>query len=89
MDAWTILVQVFGFKAQSKSFIITFSCLCLSGLWRSGTIIVYIQILRQVLFDIRVGNSNLAKSLIEISNHAMYQHENPHRCLLSLQNLQN
>ena len=45
--------------------------------------------LRQVLFDIRAGNSNLAKSLIEISNHAMYQHENPHRCLLSLQNLQN
>ena len=41
--------------------------------------------LRQVLFDIRAGNSNLAKSLTEKSNHAMYQDENPHRCLLSLQ----
>ena len=42
--------------------------------------------LRQVLFDIRAGNSNLAKSLCEKSNPAMYQHENPRRCLLSLQN---
>ena len=42
--AWTILVQVFGFKAQPNSFIITFSCLCLSGLRSSGTIIVYIHI---------------------------------------------
>ena len=44
------------------------------------------QTLRQVLFDIRAGNSNLAKSLSENSNHGMYQDENPHRCLLSLQN---
>ena len=42
--------------------------------------------LRQVLVGIRAGNSNLAKSLSEKSNHAMYQDENPHRCLLSLQN---
>ena len=41
--------------------------------------------LRQVVFDIRAGNSNLAKSLSEKSNHAMYQDENPQRCLLSLQ----
>ena len=41
--------------------------------------------LRQVSFDLRAGNSNLAKSLGERSNHAMYQDENPHRCLLSLQ----
>ena len=41
--------------------------------------------LRQVLFDIRAGNSNLAKSLSEKNNHAMYQDDNPHRCLLSLQ----
>ena len=44
------------------------------------------SLLRQVLFDIRAGNSNLAKSLSEESNHAMYQAENPHRCLPSLQN---
>ena len=37
-------MKVFGFKAQSNSFIITFSCLCLSGLRSSGTIIVYIHI---------------------------------------------
>ena len=44
-------------------------------------------ILRQVLFDVRAGNSNLAKSLSEKSNHAiMYQDANPHRGLLSLQN---
>ena len=42
--------------------------------------------LKQVLFDIRSGNSNLAKSLSEKSNHAMYQDENPHRGLLFLQN---
>ena len=42
--------------------------------------------LRQVLFDIRVGNSNLAKSLGEKSNYAMYEDENQHRYLLSLQN---
>ena len=41
------------------------------------------KVLRQVLFDIRAGNSDLAKSLGEKSNHAMYQDENPHRCLLS------
>ena len=45
-----------------------------------------LELLRQVLFGIRAGNSNLAKSLSEKSNHAMYQDENPHRCLLSLQN---
>ena len=43
-------------------------------------------ILRQVLFDIRAGNLNLAKSLSEKSNLAMYQDENQHRCLLCLQN---
>ena len=36
--------------------------------------------------DVRAGNSNLAKSLGEKSNHAMYQNENPHRGLPSLQN---
>ena len=46
----------------------------------------YSTSLRQVLFDIQVGNSNLAKSLSEKSNPALYQDENPHRCLLSLQN---
>ena len=45
-----------------------------------------VMILRQVLFDIGVGNSNLAESLGEKSNHAMYQDQNRHRCLLSLQN---
>ena len=48
----------------------------------------YLQI-KISLFDIRVGNSNLAKSLGEKGSHAMYQDENPHRCLLSLQNEQN
>ena len=43
------------------------------------------KLLRQVLFDIRAGNSNLAKSLGEKSNHAMYQDQNRHRCFLSLQ----
>ena len=38
--------------------------------------------LRQVLFDIRAGNSNLEKSLGKKRNHAMYQDENPHRGLL-------
>ena len=47
------------------------------------------NVLRQVSFNIRAGNSNLAKSLGEKSNHAMYQDQNPHRCLLSLQNQQN
>ena len=42
--------------------------------------------LRQDLFDIRAGNSNLAKSLSEKSNPAMYQDENLHRYMLSLQN---
>ena len=45
--------------------------------------------LRQVLFDVRAGNSDLDKSLGEKSNHVMYQDENPHRGLLSLQNYQN
>ena len=45
-----------------------------------------VRILRQVLFDIRAENSNLAKSLGEKRNHAMYQNGNPHRGLLSLQN---
>ena len=45
--------------------------------------------LRQVLFDIRAGNSNLAKSLSKKSNHAMYQDENLHTCLLSLHTYQN
>ena len=49
-------------------------------------LLVELFTLRQVLFDLRAGNSNLAKSLGEKSNHAMYQDENPHRCLLSLQN---
>ena len=39
----------------------------------------YAESLRQVLFDIRAGNSNLAKSLGEKRNHGMYQDENPHR----------
>ena len=42
--------------------------------------------IKQVLLDIRAGNSNLAKYLSEESNHAMYQDENPHRGLLSLPN---
>ena len=42
--------------------------------------------LRQVLFDVGAGNSNLAKNLIKKSNHAMYQDENPHQGLLFLQN---
>ena len=42
--------------------------------------------LRYVLFDIRVGNSNLAKSLGEKKNYAMYQDENRQGCLLFLQN---
>ena len=56
--------------------------------WRDSTAIMLEEgkPLRQVLFDLRVGNSNLAKSLGEKSNHAMYQDKNPHRCLLSLQN---
>ena len=45
--------------------------------------------LRQVLFDVRAGNSDLAKSLNEKRNHVMYQDENPHRGLLPLQNYQN
>ena len=52
------------------------------------TINQIVNTLRQVLFDIRAGNSNLAKSLSEKINHAMYQDENPHRGLLSLQNYQ-
>ena len=47
------------------------------------------ETLRQVLFDVRAGNSDLAKSLSEKSNHAMYQDENLHRGLLSLENYQN
>ena len=50
------------------------------------TTMMFYRSLRQDLFDLRAGNSNLAKSLTEKSNHAMYQDENPHRCLLSLQN---
>ena len=38
------------------------------------------ECLRRVLFDIRAGNSNLANSLSEKANHAMYQDENPHTC---------
>ena len=45
--------------------------------------------LRQILFDIRAENSNLAKNLIEKINHAMYQDKIPHRGFLSLQNYQN
>ena len=40
--------------------------------------------LRQVLFDVREGNSNLAKSPSEKSNHAMYQEEDLQTGLLSL-----
>ena len=36
------------------------------------------ELLRQVLFDLQAGNSNLAKSLSKRSNHAMYQDENLH-----------
>ena len=35
--------------------------------------------LRQVLFDVRAENSNLAKSPSEKNNHAMYRDENSHR----------
>ena len=42
--------------------------------------------LKQVLFNTRARNSNLAKSLGEKRNHTVYQDENPHRGLLSLQN---
>ena len=47
------------------------------------------EYLRQASFDVRAGNSDLAKSLGKESNHAMYQDENPHRSLLSPQNYQN
>ena len=49
----------------------------------------FLNCLRQVLFDVQAGNSNLAKSLSEKSNHAMYQNENLHTCLLSLHTYQN
>ena len=49
----------------------------------------YDQSLGQVLLDVRAGNSDLAKSLSEKSNHAIYQEEKPQRDLLSLQNYQN
>ena len=42
--------------------------------------------LKQVLFNTRAGNPNLAKSLGEKRNHTVYQDKNPHRGLLSLQN---
>ena len=42
--------------------------------------------LKHVLFDMRVENTNLAKSLSEKGNHAMYKDENPYRYLLSLPN---
>ena len=38
-----------------------------------------VKVLRQFLFDVQLGNSNLAKGLDEKSNHVMYQNENPHR----------
>ena len=47
------------------------------------------QSVKMSLFDLRVGNSNLAKSLGKKSNHAMCQAENSHRGLLSSQNYQN
>ena len=34
-----------------------------------------LELLTQVLFDLRAGNLNLAKSLSDKSNHAMYQDE--------------
>ena len=37
-----------------------------------STDILLLQALRQVLFDVLAGNPNLAKSLNEKSNHAMY-----------------
>ena len=46
----------------------------------------FLNKLTQVLFDGRAGNSDLAKSLSEKSNQAMYQNENPQRGLLFLQN---
>ena len=45
--------------------------------------------LRQVLCDVRAGNSDLARSFSEKSNHAMYQDENSYRGLPSSQNYQN
>ena len=47
-----------------------------------------VEAFRQVLLDVRAGNSNFAKSFSEKSNHTMYQDENPLRGLLSLQNFQ-
>ena len=60
-----------------------------SGIGSSIAVEWTARFLRQVLFDVRAGNSDLAKSLSEKSNHAMYQDENPDRGLLSLENHQN
>ena len=49
--------------------------------------IASLQRLRQVLFDVRVENSNLAKSLSEESNYAMYQEETPTQRLAILAKL--
>ena len=68
-------------KSQDKMYQSTVTLAIISLNWK-----LEVLLLRQVLFDLRAGNSNLAKSLGEKSNHAMYQDENPHRCLLSLQN---
>ena len=50
---------------------------------------IQLRRLRQVLFDVRAENSNLAKCPVEKSNHAMYQDENLHRGLLSSQKYHN
>ena len=47
---------------------------------------VVIKQIKTRFFYIRAENSNLAKSLGEKSNPAMYQDENLHRYSLSLQN---
>ena len=85
----------FSAESQKTSLVIfdllkptkTLGCykVCPSLLFEKSQLIMR-ENLRQVLFDLRAGISNLAKSLGEKSNDAMYQDENPHRCFLSLQN---
>ena len=56
------------------------------GGWKRPPVLIE---LRQVLFDVRACNSNLAKSPSEKINHAMHQCENPHKGLLPFPNYQN
>ena len=41
---------------------------------------------KKVFFDVRAGNSNLAKSLSKKNNDVLCQDENPDRDMLSLHN---